>query len=79
MLVQPRVHSGASCRQGSRPVSIAGLRSQLAKPSQMSDGHRQRLLDLARRLARVQTCVGEHSRVQFSEHARVAMGFQADA
>jgi len=60
----------ASCepreRNGFSRVSLAELRRQLARPSNATDGHRQRLLDLAERLARVRALGGEFSRVGFS-------------
>jgi len=68
MLIQQDARSETAGRQGGRPITLAELRSQLASPSGLSDGHRQRLLELSRRLARVQALVGEHARVGFSEH-----------
>ena len=59
--------------QGSRQVNLAELRHKLADPSQLDDGHRQRLLDLAQRVARVWALGGEYSRVCLSEHALAAI------
>ena len=62
----PRLH-------GSGRASLAELRRQLANPSCMSDGNRQRLLELARRLARVQALGDEYVRVGFSEQVEAAL------
>lgn len=59
-------------RHGRRPADLAELRSQLAKPS-INDDTRQRLLELARRLARVQALGDEYTRVDFSPHAAAAL------
>jgi hypothetical protein len=39
----------------------------------MHEGHRQRLLDLARCWARVQALGDEYARVELSEHVQAAM------
>ncbi len=65
-------------RQGSH-VSFVELRGQLAAPSANSDGNRRRLLDLARRLARVQSLGDEYRRVCFSPHVEAAMDTAAVA
>ena len=72
MLISQRAENEVADRQGSQ-VSLVELRGQLAAPSQMNDGHRRRLLDLARRLARVQTLGDEYGRVSLSEHIEAAM------
>jgi hypothetical protein len=59
--------------QGGPPVALAELRRQLASASALSGGHRWRLLDLARRLARVQALGDEYARVCFSPQAHKAM------
>jgi len=59
-------------RQGRLPADLAELRHLLARPSQLTDGHRQRLLDLARRVARVQALGGEYRRVSLSDVAAKA-------
>ena len=66
-------------RQGSRPASFAELRLDLARPSRCGDGNRQRLLDLAQRVARIQALGGEYSRVSLSEHALAATSRDAAA
>lgn len=63
--------------QGCGSAGIAELRRGLATPSRMTDGDRQRLLDLARRVARVQSLGGGYSRVSLSEHAQAAIGRRA--
>jgi len=59
-------------RQGRLPTDFAELRRLLASPSRLTDGHRQRLLDLARRVARVQALGGEYRRVSLSDRAAAA-------
>ena len=61
-------------RQGSRHVSLAELRSCLEAPSSMSDGHRQRLIELAQQVAGIQLLGGEYARVGLSEIASAAIG-----
>ena len=56
---------------------MAELRSQLATPSRISDGNRQRLLDLAQRLAAVQALGDEYGRVEFSPMAAAVAGPEA--
>lgn len=73
MLIPQEARSGAHGRQGGRRASLAELRRHMAEPSTMDDGHRQRLLELARRLARVQALGDEYSRVTLSEHAAAAL------
>ena len=73
MLIHQEARSDAVGRHGRRPVGLSELREYLARPSQMHDGHRQRLLELASRLARVQALMGEHARVDFSKVARLAL------
>ena len=55
--------------QGGSPPSFAELRRQMANPSSMDNGHRQRLVDFARRLGRIQALGDEYLRVDFSENA----------
>lgn len=60
-------------RQGRPRVDLAELRRQLARPSTMDDGHRQRLLEFVQKLARVRALGGEYARVDLSEFASVAV------
>ncbi len=72
MLVSQTAHSEADSGQGSPGVGLAELRRRLAKPSRLSDGHRQRLLELERRLARVQALGNEYARLELSEYVAAA-------
>lgn len=72
MLIPHQAESETDPRHGRRE-SFAQLRRQLSKPSELSDGNRQRLLELARRLARIQALGDEYARVDFSESAAAAI------
>jgi len=74
MPISQKAQCLAKRRQGSRRIDMAELRRLLARPSDLDDGHRQRLLDLSRRLARVQALGNGYARVTFSEHAAAALG-----
>jgi len=73
MLIPQDALSKARSRQGCQAASLAELRRQLANPSNLRDGHRQRLLDLARRLARVQALGDEYCRVELSGAASAGL------
>jgi len=73
MLVSQQASSERNRWQGSRQAGLAELRSQLTELTNIQEGHRQRLLDLRRQLARVQALGGEYSRVEMSEYAVAAM------
>ena len=73
MLIPQQAQRQLRVRQGSRPAAMAQLRRQLANPSTLNDGNRQRLLDLKSRLARVQALGDEYARVDFSSMAATAM------
>lgn len=75
---RPR-RQGCRRRQGRLSVSLAELRSQLDRPSTMDDLHRQRLLELAHRLAAVQALGDEYGRVQLSDAAAAAVAETAAA
>ena len=62
-------YSESDSEQGSSPTDFAELRSLLAHPADMDEQHRQRLMVLARRLARVRALGDEYNRVGFSNHA----------
>lgn len=62
-------HSELRTGQGRPETDLAELRRRLASPSAMTDGHRQRLVDLAGRLARVRALGDEYLRVDLSDHA----------
>jgi hypothetical protein len=73
MLISQQVQLDKGRRQGSRAASLAELRTMLSRPSRLSDGHRQRLLDLTQRLAAVQVLGDEYDRVDVSRYVRQAM------
>jgi len=79
MLIPQPVSSIPPPEQGSHRVGIAELRRQLASPSTIEDGHRQRLLELATRLSRVQRLGDEYTRVAMSQYAEAAGGLAAVA
>lgn len=54
-------------------VKLDELRSCLAEPSRLTDQHRQRLLDLVRRLDRVRALGDEYAGVQLSDGAAAAL------
>ncbi len=74
MLISQEVKCQLPKPNGCGRGNLAELRGQLADPSTLSDGNRQRLLELARRLARVRRLGDEYVRVELSEHSREALG-----
>ncbi|MDY7011094.1 MAG: hypothetical protein SVV80_10140 [Planctomycetota bacterium] len=60
-------------------TTLAELQNHSAAPSDYQDGLRQRLLVLARRLARVQSLGSEYARVAFSRHVEAVLGEDAAA
>lgn len=74
MLFSETVQSQSSKPQGCGNGRLAELRGQLANPSTLSDGNRQRLLELARRVARVRNLGEGYVRVGLSEHSLEALG-----
>lgn len=64
-------------RHGGRGGTLAELRSELERPSQVGGGNRQRLRDLAQRVARVQAMGGEYRRVGLSDSALQAISDNA--
>jgi hypothetical protein len=73
MLIPQTVQCELRGRQGRPHPTFAELRRELAMPSTLSGGHRRRLLDLARQLARVQTLGDGYARVCLSPQARAAV------
>ena len=69
MLIPRTAQREPRARQGSPRVSFAELRRNLARPSSVSGGHRQRLLELGQRLSRVQGLGDEYARVDLSDLA----------
>ncbi|HUT56352.1 MAG TPA: hypothetical protein VNA25_00595 [Phycisphaerae bacterium] len=74
MLIPQQAQRDTASRQGSSANGLAELRRRLTRPSSLTDGNRQRLLDLERRLAAVQALGDEYARVQLSEYVRAATG-----
>lgn len=72
MLITQEVKSGRP-GQGSLGSSLSQLRQQLASPENMTDDSRQRLLELDRRLTRLETLGDGRIRVAFSESAASAL------
>lgn len=73
MLISQAVQQASRQGHGGR-CSIAELRRRMAVPGGLDDGHRQRLQELAARLARVRCLGDEYDRVGLSEHAQTALG-----
>ena len=69
MLDSQRPRSGASDGQGCLRQVVAELQRRDAG-SKCEEGLRQRLMVLAKRLARVQALRDEYGRVNFSEHVQ---------
>ncbi len=55
--------------QGGSAVDFAQLRRQVSDPASLDERGRQRLMELARRLARVRVMGDEYLRVNFSQYA----------
>jgi hypothetical protein len=79
MLIPQSAQPDVARRQGSKAGSLAELRRALARPSRITDGTRQRLLDLARRLAAVRRLGDEYARVALSDYVESAIGQGAPA
>ncbi len=73
MLESHRARGEGDTPQGSGDVSLAELRCALARPSELSEPCRQRLVELARRLHRIRGLENEHTRVELSEYVTSAM------
>ncbi len=58
---------------GSGPASLAELRCALASPSGLSESCRQRLVELEKRLHRIQGLEDKYTRVEMSEYVTSAM------
>lgn len=59
--------------QGGSAADFAQLRRQLGDPASLDGRGRQRLMELARRLARVRAMGDEYLRVVFSKYSEHAM------
>ncbi len=64
---------GRAGRDGSLPVKLADLRRRLEAPSKLEDEDRERLLELTKRVSRVQAFGGAYNRVSLSSHVSTAM------
>jgi hypothetical protein len=73
MLTSQQAQGKTRRPHGSDWPSLAELRRQLEAPSAMTDGNRQRLRELAGRLARVQALGGGYVRVGLSQTAETAL------
>jgi hypothetical protein len=73
MLIPQQAQRERPRSQGSDRGRDAELRRRLANPSELTDGDRQRLLELASRLARVQALGNEYVRVAISPEASAAI------
>lgn len=74
MLTSRESAAGCGRAKGSARASLAELRRQLSEPEALSDAGRQRLSELAERLARVRALGGEYVRVDLSQRAVKALG-----
>lgn len=79
MLVSQRPVSELGEEHGCCRSVLAELRRQGAVPLHSTDGLRQRLLVLTRRLARVRSLGNEYARLSFSEHVEALLAGRAPA
>jgi len=73
MLIPQSAQCETSSRQGRRAVKLDELRSCLAEPSRLTNQHRQRLLELVRRLDRVRALGDEYAGIRLSDSAVAAL------
>jgi len=73
MLIPRRAKCGTRNRHGGRDVSLAEVRRLVVAPLAMNERHRQRLLNLAQRLARVRALGDEYAGIELSEYVTAAM------
>ena len=73
MFVSQGLSGGSIRQQGRCRADLAELRHRLAGPSQLDNGHRLRLLELANRLECVQELGDDFARLELSEHVTAAM------
>jgi hypothetical protein len=69
----PQCQSETNDEQGRSRSDLAELRRQLVDATATGPASRQRLMNMAQRLARVQALGDEYRRVDFSEAARQAL------
>ena len=63
MLIPQKAQRKPVVGHGRPAIGLAELRRRLANEASLDDAHRQRLLELAQRLARVQALGDEYARV----------------
>ena len=73
MLIPQSAQYETPARHGSRAVKLDELRSCLAEPSRLTNQHRQRLLELVRRLDRVRALGDEYAGIRLSDAAAAAL------
>ena len=73
MLVSQRPVNGSDGKHGRFRTVFMELQRRGAAPLDFEDGLRQRLLVLARRLARVRSLGNEYARLSFSEHVEAIL------
>lgn len=73
MLIPQNALSESSARQGGRTVTLDELRKSLTEPTQLSDWHRQRLLELVQRLNRVRALGDVYAGIELSDNAVEAL------
>lgn len=73
MLIPQQAESRTRRRQGSPRMPLAQLRRAISKPEKLSEAHRQRLEELARRAARVAALGDEYAGVSLSPSAATAL------
>ena len=73
MFIPQEARSGPRRRHGGPRVRLAELRRSLARPAATDAVHRQRLLDLAQRAARVQALGDDYTGVGLSQYVLAAL------
>lgn len=79
MLIPQDAQCEAGSQHGGRRDTLAELRSRLECPSQLDDGQRQRLQELARRLRRIQALGESFAGIELSPFAAAALGASGSA
>ena len=77
MLIPQGATGEPDAGHGGPRISFVELRRRLDRPSSFEEKHRQRLLDLSQRLARVQALGDEYGRVEFSPYVSAALSSSA--
>ena len=78
MLIPQDVQCEVERKQGSDRPSLPELRRCLARPSAINEAHRQRLLILMRRAARVRALGGEYAGIAVSDHVLAAVRSESE-